>query len=83
MTTSSFIAIEMVYKSTNGASRHQVHVIDEVGPASATNLCYVKGQYIDCNMNGELANFGRFVWYACTFTCYSAWLFVIAGLTAF
>lgn len=55
------VAIEMVYKSTNGAPRYQVHVIDEVGPSCATNMCYMKGRYLDCNTNGEVANFGRYM----------------------
>lgn len=56
-----FPAINVVYKDTQGAARHQVQVIDEVGPTSATNLCYVKGHYIDCNTDGEVAHSGKWV----------------------
>lgn len=57
----SFLAIDKVYKSTDGMSRYQVHMVDEIGPTTATNLCYVKGHYIDCTTTGEVANAGRCV----------------------
>ena len=57
-----FSTIKVVYKrpnSTKGAAYHQVYVIDEVGPATVTNLCFVKGHNIDYSMNGEVVDTGK------------------------
>lgn len=54
-----------MYKHIYGSGHHLVHVVEEIGPSTTTNLCYMKGHFIDCHIDGDVAHTGRSDTYLC------------------
>ena len=50
-------AAEIICKHVNGSShqRQQIRVVDEIGPTTSTNLCYIRGHCIDYGMGDGVA----------------------------
>ncbi len=53
------LAVEGVYNHSAESKQVQVQVVDEIGPLTATNLCYIKGMYSVQTALGEVAHSGR------------------------
>ena len=67
-----------MYKHIYGSGHHLVHVVEEIGPSTTTNLCYMKGHFIDCHIDGDVAHTGRsdtYVVYMQYLQCWVFWLY--------
>jgi len=57
-----FLGVEKEYRHLYCGENSIFQVIDEIGPANATNLCYLKGNTILKGPNGETIKQCRCEW---------------------